>query len=146
MKIMMLAVLGIALLVGVGQAFCQVTHMEAPLYPDLARQARIEGTVKFKAHLNPGGNVNQLEGLEGHNLLKEEAERNLRKWTFAPTKAESVEIWYEFRLLKPDVSYVPESRVAINLPANLGSEPVKVLIVSQGPVPIRDGVTLRPRH
>ena len=144
-QIVRFVLLGGALFVGDHQAFSQTTHIESPRYPDLARQTRIEGTVQIGARVNAMGGVDSVEAVGRHQWLREEAERNARKWIFASGKVESVEIWYEFKLQKPDVRYRPEARVTVDLPILPTSAPVKVLVVSQAPEGIRDNVVLKPK-
>jgi TonB family protein len=139
-------VLVAALFTAQGRAFSQVVHFESPRYPDLARQARIEGTVKVRVNLNAAGTVVSMQVLGAPPLLMEEVERNASKWTFAPGKQESTEISYEFRLEKPDVTYIPEARVTVDLSVTRADEPTKVLVVSHAPEPIRDDVILRRKR
>lgn len=139
-------VLGVALFLVGSHGFSQTTHVESPRYPDLARQARIEGTVQIRAQVNATGVVTSLEAVGGHQWLREEAERNAQKWTFGSIKVDTVAIWYEFKLQKPDARYRPEARVTIDFPILPTTEPIKVEIISHAPEGIQDTVTLKPKH
>jgi protein TonB len=65
-----------------------------PVYPPLARQARIQGTVRLQAIIDKSGNVVQLEILQGHPLLVQSALDAVRQWRYKPTllNGEPVEV------------------------------------------------------
>jgi len=56
-----------------------------PVYPPLARQTRISGTVKLHAIIGKGGNVEQLQVVSGHPLLVQSALDAVRQWRYQPT-------------------------------------------------------------
>lgn len=56
-----------------------------PTYPPLARQARIQGTVRLHAIIAKDGTVQQLEVLSGHPLLVQSALDAVRQWRYQPT-------------------------------------------------------------
>ncbi len=56
-----------------------------PVYPPLARQARIQGTVRLQAIIAKDGTVIQLEVLSGHPLLVQSALDAVRQWRYQPT-------------------------------------------------------------
>jgi TonB family protein len=56
-----------------------------PVYPQLAKQARVQGAVRFTAIIGPGGDVKDLELIEGHPLLVAAAEEAIRQWVYKPT-------------------------------------------------------------
>jgi TonB family protein len=56
-----------------------------PVYPPLARQARISGAVRLHAILAKDGTVKSLEVISGHPLLIQSAIDAVRKWRYAPT-------------------------------------------------------------
>ena len=121
-----------------GQTLSQPVHLVSPRYPDLARQAQIQGTVKVQVHLDHEGAVASMEVTGGHTLLKEEVESNIKQWRFQPGSPDPPEISYEFRLVHPQVKYIPEAEVSFDLPS-------KVLVVSHPMVPIMDNVIIRPK-
>lgn len=65
-----------------------------PTYPPLARQARIQGTVRLHAIIAKDGTVQQLEVLSGHPLLVQSALDAVRQWRYQPTllNGEPVEV------------------------------------------------------
>ena len=56
-----------------------------PLYPALAKQARIQGTVRFNVTINKDGTVNNLELLSGHPLLVPPSVEAVKQWVYQPT-------------------------------------------------------------
>ena len=65
-----------------------------PLYPPLARQTRISGTVRLHAIIAKNGTVEQLEVISGHPLLVQAALDAVRQWKYQPTtlNGEAVEV------------------------------------------------------
>jgi protein TonB len=56
-----------------------------PMYPPLARQTRISGTVRLHAIIAKNGSVEQLEVISGHPLLVQAALDAVRQWKYQPT-------------------------------------------------------------
>lgn len=56
-----------------------------PIYPALAKQARIAGDVVIDAVIDVKGNVVEMQVLSGHPLLVPAALDALRKWKYQPT-------------------------------------------------------------
>lgn len=56
-----------------------------PVYPPLARQARIQGTVVLHAIIDKEGKVAQLAIVSGHPLLVESALEAVKQWRYKPT-------------------------------------------------------------
>ena len=56
-----------------------------PVYPPLARQARIQGTVKLTAIIAKDGTIQKLEVLGGHPLLIPSALAAVKQWRYRPT-------------------------------------------------------------
>jgi TonB family protein len=130
-----LVIFGITLVAGQCQIPPQVVHLESPTYPEVARQARIQGSVRARIRVSAAGTVIGMEIDGGHQLLKEEVERNVAKWTFRVENESTVEVIYEFRLTPPELPYKPDVEVSFDLPS-------KVTIVSHAPVPIKDGTPI----
>jgi protein TonB len=65
-----------------------------PLYPSLAKQARIQGTVSLLGVIASDGTVRQLRVLSGHPLLVQAALDAVRQWVYRPTllNGEPVEV------------------------------------------------------
>ena len=60
-------------------------HKVDPLYPALARQARVSGTVELLGVLGTDGRIHELKVLRGHPLLVNAALDAVRQWIFEPT-------------------------------------------------------------
>ena len=65
-----------------------------PIYPALARQARIQGNVVLHAIIGKDGKVEQLEVVSGHPLLVQAALQAVKQWRYKPTllNGEPVEV------------------------------------------------------
>jgi periplasmic protein TonB len=65
-----------------------------PVYPPLARQTRISGTVKLHAIIGKSGTVEQLQVVSGHPLLVQSALDAVKQWRYQPTllNGEPVEV------------------------------------------------------
>lgn len=65
-----------------------------PVYPELARQMRIEGTVRLQAVIGRDGTVQSLVVLSGHPMLVKAAVAAVREWRYRPTllRGEPVEV------------------------------------------------------
>jgi periplasmic protein TonB len=72
----------------------KLTNKVQPMYPPLARQTRISGTVRLHAIIAKNGSVEQLEVISGHPLLVQAALDAVRQWKYQPTtlNGESVEV------------------------------------------------------
>ncbi len=56
-----------------------------PVYPPLARQARISGVVRLQAIIDKDGSVQELQVISGHPLLVQSALDAVRQWRYQPT-------------------------------------------------------------
>ena len=56
-----------------------------PLYPLLAKQSRIQGTVRFNTLIGTDGHVRELLLETGHPLLVDSAMTAVRQWIYQPT-------------------------------------------------------------
>ena len=65
-----------------------------PVYPPLAKQARIQGTVRFTAIIGKDGTIQNLQMISGHPLLIAAAQDAVRQWVYKPTllNGEPVEV------------------------------------------------------
>ena len=60
------------------------THEVKPLYPPLAKQARVQGTVVLSAIISKEGNIAQLKVMSGHPMLIQNALDAVRQWKYKP--------------------------------------------------------------
>jgi TonB family protein len=56
-----------------------------PVYPELAKRARIQGTVRFNAVIATDGTLANLTVVSGHPMLVQAALDAVRKWRYKPT-------------------------------------------------------------
>src|SRR5262249_11659945 len=56
-----------------------------PVYPPLAKQARIQGTVRLEALISKQGTIEQLKVISGHPLLVQAALDAVKQWRYKPT-------------------------------------------------------------
>ena len=56
-----------------------------PEYPELAKRARVQGSVILQVSVDEEGNVFDVRVLSGHPLLNEAAEKAVRQWKYSPT-------------------------------------------------------------
>jgi protein TonB len=72
----------------------KVVNRVQPIYPPLARQARIQGTVVLEAIIGKTGRLEHLRVLSGHPLLVPAARDAVSQWRYRPTilDGEPVEI------------------------------------------------------
>lgn len=56
-----------------------------PLYPPLARQARLQGEVRIDAVIDATGHVVEMKVLSGHPLLARAAMEAVQQWVYEPT-------------------------------------------------------------
>jgi protein TonB len=65
-----------------------------PVYPPLAKQARIQGTVRLNAIIGRDGTIQNLQVASGHPLLVPSALEAVKQWVYKPTllNGEPVEV------------------------------------------------------
>jgi len=63
-----------------------IINQTRPVYPPLARQARIQGNVVLHAIIDKDGKVAQLEVISGHPLLVQAALDAVKQWRYKPTQ------------------------------------------------------------
>ena len=67
---------------GVAQGF--LVHEVKPLYPPLARQARIQGSVMLQAIIGKDGRIENLRVISGHPMLAPAAIEAVKQWRYRP--------------------------------------------------------------
>ena len=72
----------------------RIVRQPKPAYPPLAKQARIQGTVRFEAVIAKDGTIQQLRMVSGHPLLIPAATEAVKQWVYQPTQlnGEPVEV------------------------------------------------------
>lgn len=61
-----------------------VTRVE-PVYPELAKRARVQGIVLIQVTVDETGNVADLNVIRGHPLLNDAATQAVSQWKYSPT-------------------------------------------------------------
>jgi protein TonB len=56
-----------------------------PVYPALAKSARIQGTVRFTAIIGKDGTIQNLQLVSGHPMLVQSATEAVKQWVYRPT-------------------------------------------------------------
>jgi len=72
----------------------KIISQPKPVYPPLAKQARIQGTVRFTAIIGRDGAIQNLQLISGHPLLVPSAQEAVKQWRYQPTllNGEPVEV------------------------------------------------------
>lgn len=72
----------------------KLTKRVLPVYPPLARQMRLSGTVRLEGVIARDGRVVNLQVVSGHPMLAEAALQAVRQWVYSPTllNGEPVEV------------------------------------------------------
>ncbi|MBI2818820.1 MAG: energy transducer TonB [Acidobacteria bacterium] len=70
----------------------KLVNQARPVYPPLARQARIQGTVRLEAVINKQGQIEELTVVSGHPMLIQAALDAVAKWQYEPTMLNGVPV------------------------------------------------------
>ncbi len=78
----------------------KILRQVKPVYPPLARQARIAGVVRLEAVISRDGTIESLQVMSGHPLLAPAALEAVRQWLYQPTllNGEPVEVLTEIEV------------------------------------------------
>jgi TonB family protein len=63
----------------------ELIHRVDPVYPAIAKEQRVEGTVKLRVTIGQDGAVHDIEMLSGPPLLVRAATDAVRQWRYSPT-------------------------------------------------------------
>jgi TonB family protein len=106
-------------------------HILGAFYPEVAQQARVEGTVVVFATLADDGKVTEVVRVSGPDILGPSALSSARRWRFkrnGVTTGSTVTIEFEFKLVGTCVLGSCKQEVQFDWPARLS-------IISEAPVP-----------
>ena len=67
-----------------------------PVYPQLARQMNVAGTVKIEVVIAANGTVKSVKPLGGRPLLIQAASEALRKWRYVPGPETTTVVEFQF--------------------------------------------------
>jgi protein TonB len=71
--------------VATGVAEANLIRKVMPVYPALAKSARVQGTVEFTAIISKEGTIQNLQLVRGHPLLVQAAKDAVLQWRYRPT-------------------------------------------------------------
>jgi protein TonB len=63
-----------------------------PVYPDIAKQARVQGVVILECTISPQGKVSDVKVLRGIPLLDAAAQEAVKQWVYTPTLLNGVPV------------------------------------------------------
>jgi TonB family protein len=98
--------------VSTGGAKLKLEHRVDPVYPPLAKMARIQGNVALDVTVEPDGNVSDVKFKSGHPLLVRAALDAVRQWKYAasPQLPATISVTVQFRLPKVNSSELESGR------------------------------------
>jgi protein TonB len=76
-------------------AAATATNKVAPVYPELARQARVEGIVRLHTLIDNDGSVIEVTYVSGPAMLVQAAIDAVKQWQFRPTILNGVPVQVE---------------------------------------------------
>jgi hypothetical protein len=89
-----------------------------PLYPIMARAARIEGTVKIRVTTD-GKKVSSLDTESGAAMLVKAAKENIQTWEFLEHKPTTFITVFVYRFEEPAQCYYSNDSVTLRLPLDV---------------------------
>src|SRR5712692_7421649 len=84
------------------EALPKVVQHSEPIYPPLARQARIQGEVSVKVTTD-GESAREAVAQTGHTLLRKAAEDNVKTWKFASHTPSTFNVTFRYKLMESSV-------------------------------------------
>ena len=80
--------------VSAGVQASKLISQPKPVYPPIAKQARVQGTVVLAATISKSGTIDNLRVVSGHPMLTQSALQAVRQWKYQPTylNGEPVEV------------------------------------------------------
>jgi Gram-negative bacterial TonB protein C-terminal len=93
-----------------------VMHAEAPLYPPLARMAKIMGKIVVEFTVK-SGEVVTAEAKTGHPLLVKATTENIKTWHFASEVNGTFATTFEYRVQGKETPTMHNPRIEMQLPA-----------------------------
>ena len=109
-----------------------IAGASVPLYPPLARAAKVQGVVHVKVTTD-GSKVETARAEDGHPLLVAAAEENARTWQFSKHEPISFTVTYRYRLDKDADPNNPT--VILRLPMEI-TVSIAPLVISDPPTQI----------
>jgi len=82
-------VLGVVVITASAQDGRKLIAQPVPAYPEIARRAKLSGTVKVQVLIAPDGRVKDVKVIGGHPLFVDATIEALKKWKYMPSNAEA---------------------------------------------------------
>jgi Gram-negative bacterial TonB protein C-terminal len=95
-----------------------VNSAQMPLFPVLARQARIEGAVQVKVTTD-GTSITKITASGAHKILLDAAEENVRTWKLYRHKPQTFTVTFVYKLESPEVNGFVNPTVLLELPSRV---------------------------
>jgi hypothetical protein len=92
-----------------------VVQGDLPLYPAVARTARVSGSVRVEVTVKDG-EVTAAEVLSGHPLLAPPTAKNIKTWKFAKTVNAKFITTFRYRLEKAEDPETSNPKIELELP------------------------------
>ncbi len=109
-----------------------VAAAAVPLYPPLARVARIEGVVHVKVTTD-GHKVIATQPEDGHKILVAAAEANAKTWEFATHEPTTFTVTYHYKLVAESKENPYGPTVILRLPTEVEVSTTPILISDPAP-------------
>lgn len=100
----------------------RLLHADVPMYPQMARVARVSGSVEVRVTIS-GGLVTSTEVRSGAAVLAHATEDNIKSWRFGESVNTKLTAKFIYELDRRKPSYGQNPRVELELP-------FKVIIIS----------------
>jgi len=81
-----------ALQVNAGMIQKHIDHQVFPIYPPIAKAARVQGTVVVDLRIGTTGKIESLKAVSGPAMLQQAAIDCLKEWTFRPFEKDGVPV------------------------------------------------------
>ena len=75
----------------------KVKSQVEPVYPELARNMHLAGTVRVEVKVNEQGNVEDTKVVGGNPVLADAAVKAVQKWKFVPGPVETKVLTFDFK-------------------------------------------------
>ncbi len=75
----------------------KIKQQVQPVYPELAKNMHLQGTVKLELVISPTGSVRSVKVLGGHPVLADAAEKAVKNWKYEAGQEETRTVSIDFK-------------------------------------------------
>ncbi len=75
----------------------KIKQQTQPVYPELARNMHLQGSVKLEVVITPQGSVRSVKVLGGHPVLADAAEKAVKSWKYDAGQEETRTVTIDFK-------------------------------------------------